>query len=128
MFRLFLAGVFAYLFAQTLLGWHPGALFAAVLFMLSGSFIFSLDMHHLDVECVLPVLLFGLEKMVRRPKSIAWPVVVTLSVFLSIVCGQPQSAFLILVFACAYYLFRLLSSGEGLGPKRQAEGWVCWQP
>ncbi len=116
LFRIFLAGAFTYLFARQLLGSEFSSLIAALLFMFSGSFLFSIDMHHLDVECVLPMLLFALEKMAASDNiGRRWHLLACIPVFLTLVGGQPQSAFLVLAFGCAYYLFRIFSLEDRRG-------------
>ena len=75
--------------------------------MLSG-YSLPFDMPHLSVEMLIP----GMFLATRTPTSPAKRAIfnVTLSAavtFLCIVGGMPESAFLILAFACAYFLFRL---------------------
>lgn len=108
-FRLFLAGIFTYLFMQSLRMPHLTSLFSAILFMLSGYLIFCIDMHHLDIEVLIPLVLLCFEKLLRSRRQTFWRLATLFTVFLTNVGGHPESTFLILCFGYIYYLFRLFS-------------------
>lgn len=110
--RLFLAGFFAYLFLRAISLSHLSSLFSALLFMLSGYFIFCIDMHHLDVEVFLPFILLCYEKIIQKAGLLKWGLLCSLGIIFLLSGGQPQSAFLILGIGFAYYFFRLLSFPE----------------
>lgn len=111
-FRLLLAGIFAYLYMRAIQLSHLTSLFSAILFMFSGYFIFNIDMHHLDVEIFLPFVFLCFEMMIQKNDSIKWGAFSCMAIFFTVVGGQPQSAFLILVFGYIYYLFRVFSFRE----------------
>jgi len=92
------------------------SLFASVLFMFSGYFIFCIDMHHLDVEIFLPLVFLCFENIVQGENILKWGTLGSLAVFMTIVGGQPQSSFLILSFGCLYFLFRVFSFKENRSP------------
>ena len=110
--RLFLAGIFTYAFLRAISVSHLSALFSSVLFMLSGYFIFGIDMHHLDAEIFLPFILLCYEKIVQKTNLLKWGLLGSLGVVFLLNGGQPQSAFLILGLGFIYYFFRLLSFSE----------------
>jgi hypothetical protein len=110
--RLYLAGFFAYLFLRAISLSHLSSLFSALLFMYSGYFIFSLDMHHLDVEVFLPFILLCYEKIIQKANLLKWGLLCSLGIIFLLNGGQPQSAFLILGIGFVYYFFRLLSFPE----------------
>ncbi|MBF0274712.1 MAG: YfhO family protein [Nitrospinae bacterium] len=112
LFRLFLAGFFAYLFMRAINASHLSSLFSSLLFMLSGYFIFSIDMHYLDVEIFLPLIFLCHEKIVQKENILRWGLLNSFGVVLLLCGGQPQSAALILGFGFFYYVFRLLSTSE----------------
>lgn len=116
-FRLLLAGIFAYLFMRSILVSHLPPLFTAILFMFCGYFIFSIDMNHLDVEVFLPFIFLCLERIVQHRGSLKWIIFYGIGIFFTIVGGQPQSAFLILSFATFYYFFRIIVFRENWGLK-----------
>jgi hypothetical protein len=106
--RLFVAGLLMFLFARMFVG-HLPAILAAVSFMLTGRFIVVMDMPFLSVEILLPGLLAAFELLLRRP---ARPTValVASGIALGITGGMPESLFMIVAFACLYFLFRLLTT------------------
>lgn len=112
LFRLFLAGMFAYLFMRAIKVSHLSGIFSSTLYMLSGYFIFSIDMHHLDTEIFLPFLLLCYEKIIQRANLLRWGILSSLAVVFLLSGGQPQSAALIMGLGFAYYFFRLLSCRE----------------
>ena len=115
--RLYLAGLFAYLFLRAISLSHLGSLFSSLLFMLSGYFIFTIDMHHLDVEVFLPFMLLCYEKIIQKNSLLKWGLLCSLGTVFLLSGGQPQSAFLIFGLGFAYYFFRLLSSSENRSAK-----------
>ena len=108
--RLFLAGILTFLFARLFLD-YAAAIFASIAFMLNGYFIIYLDMPHLSVEVLLPGLFLTFELLLRKT---SWPRMAAAAamISLSISGGMPESAFLVISFACLYVVFRLLQSRE----------------
>ena len=117
LFRLLLAGIFAYLFMQSIQISHLTSLFTSILFMFCGYFIFAIDMHHLDVEIFLPFVFLCLEKIIQKRGNLNWLILCGIGIFFTIVGGQPQSSFLILSFATFYYFFRVFAFRENWGVK-----------
>jgi hypothetical protein len=117
LFRLLLAGIFAYLFMRAIEVSYLTSIFSAVLFMFCGYFIFSIDMHHLDVEIFLPFAFLCVEKIIQNRRNLNWVILCGIGIFFTIVGGQPQSTFLILSFATFYYFFRVFAFRENGGLK-----------
>lgn len=105
--RLFVAGLFTYLYIRLFLTNIP-ALAGALAFMFSGYLIIYLNMPHLSVEVLLPAVFYVFELLLRNRdnRSIVTSSVV---VFLAIVGGMPESTFLVLSYGYIYYLFRFMS-------------------
>jgi hypothetical protein len=105
--RLWFAGIFTYFFLRFLVGFF-GAIAGGIAFMLTGYFVLFLNIDHLSTEILIPLLFYGFERLLRdgafRSKVIA-----AIAVFLSVVSGMPESTFLIVPFAAAYWLVRMLS-------------------
>ncbi len=115
--RLFLAGIFAYLFLRLFINKTP-ALFGSITFMFTGYFILYLNMPHLSVEVLLPAVFYCFELLLRR-SDFKRIVCAALIVFLTISGGMPESTFLILSFGYLYYLFRLFTD-----PSIRNEKWL----
>jgi hypothetical protein len=107
-FRLYVGGFFAFLFLRQFIAMVP-ALVGAAAFMFSGYFWLYLTLHQLSVEVLLPALLYGVERLLRRPSGGA-------AVFLGIVLGctvfggMPECTVLAVLFAMAYGLARLFGN------------------
>jgi hypothetical protein len=108
--RLFLGGVLMYLFAAQFLSALP-SVFAAVTFMLTGYFIVYLNITHLSVEVLTPGIFLTFELLARRN---SWAAVAGVAFMLLIANtgGMPESLFLILAFACLYFVCRVLFTPE----------------
>ena len=87
--RLLLAGIFAYLFLRAINLSHLSSLFSSLLFMLSGYFIISIDMHHLDVEIFLPFIFLCYEKIIRKANALKWGLLLSLGIIFLLTGGQP---------------------------------------
>jgi hypothetical protein len=108
--RLLVAGLLMYFFVRLFLD-RPASLSAAVTFMLSGYFILFLNMPHLSVEVLLPGAFLTVELLLRRNswEMVAWCAVV---VCLGVLGGMPESLFLLVAFACVYFVFRIAVTPE----------------
>jgi membrane protein YfhO len=108
--RLFLGAMLMYAFARQFLTALP-SLFAAVTFMLSGYFIIYLNIAHLSVEVLTPGLFLAFELLLRKN---SWAAVAGIAamILLGMTGGMPESLFLIVAFACLYFVCRLLSAAE----------------
>ena len=105
--RLLIAGLGAYLYLRLFLPFVP-ALAGGIVSMLAGYYILFLNMPHLSVEVLLPVLCFAIERLLRRQQRRDALLLLAI-VFLAIAGGMPESALLMLTFGAAYFVFRLLS-------------------
>jgi hypothetical protein len=111
--RLWIAGFFTYLFLKLFIR-HTPSLAGAVAFMFTGYFIIFLNMFHLSVEVMLPAVFFAFESLHRRfdTRTIVLSSVVVLTLILG---GAPESIFLVLTFACLYYLSRSITDSASSG-------------
>jgi hypothetical protein len=119
--RLFLAGIFAYLYLRLFLPFVP-SLAGGIAFMLSGYFILYMNIDHLGVDVLVAAVFWSFERLVREANR-RNVLITALIVFLSLAGGMPESAFLILSWGYAYFLFRLLSDRAlraGFGTRIQA--------
>lgn len=107
LFRLFLAGFFAYLYLRFFLGFAP-SLVGGIASLLAGFYIIYIAMPHLSVEVLLPALFFSIELLLRKPgkQSTLIHALVTLLILFG---GMPESALVVLSFGYAYFAFRVLS-------------------
>jgi len=110
--RLFLAGLFTYLFCRSVGLGRPGSLAAGIAYMLNGYFARHINMFHLNVETLLPLYLYSFERLVKRP-SRGNIVVASIAVLLAILGGAPESAFLALLVAGCYFVLRVVVSATG---------------
>ncbi len=105
--RLLIAGFFTYLFAAYFLD-RMSALFSAIAFMFCGYYILFLNMPHLSVEVLLPAYFWGLERMLRVRDRKNLPIL-SITVFLIMAGGMPESALLVLGFGMMYFFYRLFT-------------------
>ena len=111
--RFLLSGICAYLYLRLFLPFVP-SIAGGIACMLSGYYILFYDMPHLSVEMLIPALFLATERLLREQSTsnVMLSIAVT---FLCIVGGMPESAFLVLAFGYAYFLFRL-----AVGPHTRA--------
>ncbi len=103
--RFLVAGLCTCLYLRLFLPFVPSVA-GGIACMLSGYYILFYNMPHLSVEVLIPALFLATERLLRR-QSTANVILSIAVVFLCMVGGMPESAFLALAFACAYFLFRL---------------------
>src|SRR5437899_696556 len=104
--RLLLAGVFTFLFLRSLeIGW-VGAFGAAAGFMLCGYFMLWINESWLNVDALLPALLYGVERVVQTGAR-RWILFLAIAVCLAFLGGMPESTFVVVMFAAAYAGFRM---------------------
>lgn len=108
--RLFIGGLLMFLFARQFLSALP-SLFSAIAFSLTGYFTVFLNMPHLSVEVLTPGVLLVLELLLRRNSWTA-AAAVSAAILLGMTGGMPESLFLILAFAGAYFVCRVLFTPE----------------
>jgi hypothetical protein len=104
--KLFIAGFFTYCFMREINIGREGSFASSVAFMLNGYFIFYLNMVHLNVEVLLPLLLFVFERLVKTHdyKHIIFAGIV---LAISILGGMPEATLFALLLVVTYYIFRI---------------------
>lgn len=108
--RIFLAGVFAYLFFRFFFSFFP-ALSGAVSLMLCGYFMVYFSLSHLSVEVLIAAVFYSVERLLRKP-ALQSILLVACIFFVTVVGGMPESAFLLWGYGYAYALFRLITAAE----------------
>ena len=105
MARFLVAGLFTYLFARRLGTNGIAALAAAVAFSFSGFFMVYINGQPPDFAMLVPVVLYSFELLFqrRRAGTIAFA---TVAVALSVLSGNPEGTFVLLLFGGGYYLAR----------------------
>jgi hypothetical protein len=111
MLRIYVAGLFAFLFLRMWLRFVP-ALAGALSFMYAGYLWLFLTHPQLSVDVLLPALLYAVELVVRRPRG-RTGVLLAVFVALSVLGGMPESTFVDVLFAYAYAAYRVLSVRDG---------------
>lgn len=106
LFRLLLAGFFTFMFLRLINIRMAGSIAGALTFMLSGYLMFYVNMAHLNVEILIPLMLFATELLIRK-RSLWSVVLMATTSALVIVGGMPESALLNFGFAFAYLAYRL---------------------
>jgi hypothetical protein len=104
--KLFFAGFFTYCFMRELKINQLGSFASAIAFMLNGYFIFYLNMVHLNVEVLLPLLLFSFEKLTKT-QDIKHIIFAGIALAFAILGGMPESTLFALFLAVSYYVFRI---------------------
>ncbi len=110
--RLFLAGLFTYLFCRCWGLGRGGALAAGIAYMLNGYFARHVNMFHLNVEVLLPLYLYAFERLVRGP-SRGNILIAAVAVLVAVLGGAPESAFLALTVAGCYFVVRVIAAAGG---------------
>jgi hypothetical protein len=100
--RLWIAGVFTYMFlTRAGLGW-TAATVGGIAYMLSGAFVWFINLEqYVNNAMVVPIWFLAIERFVTKPdrRSSAW---VALAVGLMLLAGQPEIAFYALVAGGLY--------------------------
>ncbi len=104
--RLFVAGFGMYLFLRFFVSFLP-AIGGGVAAMLAGYYIFFITMQQTSVEVILPGALLAGEWLLRKADFLS-VVYFSLAIWLVMVGGMPESAFLLLVFLYGYVVTRVL--------------------
>jgi hypothetical protein len=103
--RFLLAGLCTYLYLRLFLPFVP-AIAGGIACMLSGYFVLFFDMPELSVNILVPALFLAAERLLREQRT-ANVILSSAVTCLCILGGMPESAFLVLGFGGAYFLFRL---------------------
>lgn len=112
LFRLLIAGVFAYAYMRKIRVSRLGSFATGMAFMLNGYFISLMNMPHISVEVLLPALLLSCEKVLKGERK-SGMVLGICSVAFAMVGGNPEAAFFAMAFMTIYYFWRCLSPFEG---------------
>ncbi len=103
--RLLAAGIFTFMFLRLIKINISGSIAGALTFMLSGYFVFFINMNHLNVEILLPLMLFSVEYL-HQKKNFLSITILAISSALVIMGGAPEPMALNFVFAGAYFFYR----------------------
>ena len=116
--RLFVAGLFTYLFARRLELSKIAAFGAAVAFPFSGFFMLYINMPHVDFAILMPVTVYAFDLLFHRPG--AWSkIFATVVVALAVLHGNPEGTVAVLVFGSTYYVAKVATEAHrqrGLRP------------
>jgi len=102
--RLYLAGLFTYLFARRLGLGVTASLVSALSFMLTGYFTRHIYMSHLNVEILIPAVMLTFGELARRGGA-KWFTAAVATVWLTIVGGFPEATLYALALGALYYLW-----------------------
>jgi hypothetical protein len=114
--RLFVAGIFTFLFAREIGLSKPGALLAMVTFTFGGPMITWLGYPLSAVIVWLPAMLLTTERMLTR-RSRLYTIANGLTIGAQFLGGHPETSFHLMLTWAAYVLYRLVSL-EGWRPSR----------
>ena len=117
MARFFVAGLFTYLFARRLGTNGIAAFAAAVAFSFSGFFMVYVNGQPPDFAMLVPVVLYSFELLFQR-RSAGTIAFATLAVALSVLSGNPEGTFALLLFGGGYYLARAATEAYRQGSLR----------
>lgn len=108
--RLFVAGLFAFLFLRLFVAFWP-ALGGGISFMLTGYFLLYPNIAHISVEALIPAWFLVIECWLRRQRGLQTALLgFTLTAI--ILGGMPESALLDISFGYLYFIFRVASDRE----------------
>ena len=114
--RLFVAGIFTFLFAREIGLGRPGALLAMMAFTFSGPLIVWLGHPHSLVIVWLPAMLLTIERTLTR-RSGLYVIASGLTVGAQFLGGHPETSFHVMLVWTAYALYRAIFL-EGWRPSR----------
>ena len=106
--RLFVAGIFTFLFAREIGLDRPGALLAMVAFTFSGPMIVWLGHPHSLAIVWLPAMLLTTERALSRRKGL-YVIASGLTVGAQFLGGHPETSFHVMLVWVAYALYRAIS-------------------
>jgi hypothetical protein len=121
--RLWIAGIFTYCFLSLLrLGWVAAA-FGAVGYMLSGTFVWFINLEqYVNAAMMAPIWFWAVELLVQRP-DVRRSALVALAVGLSLLAGQPEITFYTLVAGGLYGIARRVMCSAPSTTHRTAIAW-----
>lgn len=116
--RLFGAGLFTYLFLYLIGCSHVAAIGGGAAYMFSGPLIGWLNTVTMNVDCLLPLLLFAGEHVLRGHRPWALPLA-SLAVALTILGGHPEHTFFVHLTGLIYVIYRVWTGDSRL------RSWQC---
>lgn len=112
LFRLFVAAFFTFLFARSIGIGVNGGLVAAMIFALSGHFIYYVNMPDLDAQIWLPALALTALKLLQNARYRYFLLTIALTALI-VLAGMPESAFYIFLFIGAFAFAYIASVHTG---------------
>lgn len=111
--RLWIAGFFTFLFLRRAGAGPPSAFLAGLLYMLSGTFVWFINLEQMvNVAMVAPLLLWGVERLWAGPWTRGVPAL-GVAIALVFLAGQPEVALFVFILGTAYALYRVAGAGRG---------------
>lgn len=111
--RLVLGGWFAYLFLREHALRRAAAFGAGLLYLGSGYMVLSMNLSNAAGEAMIPALFWGVERLVRRGGRYRDFALTAGLMAMTLVSGNPQSAFLAFAAAAPYALLRVFAGPRG---------------
>ncbi len=102
--RLYLAGLFTYLFVRRLGAGVAASLVSALSFMLTGYFTRHIYMSHLNVEVLLPLVMLTFNELARRGGA-KWFAAAAATTWLAVVGGFPEATYYTLALGALHFLW-----------------------
>ena len=111
--RLLIAGFFSFLFLSRIGLSFSASLLGGIFYMFSGTMVWFINLEQMtNVAMMLPVLLYSLELMVRKPGGMQMAILGVICA-LVLLGGQPEVAFYVMFLAVCYFVFRALQLYRG---------------
>jgi hypothetical protein len=107
--RLWLAGLFTYVFQKNHKTSKESAFVGAVLYMLSGAFTWYISMDHLNVIMLMPLLLLAVDRLVMGKKA-SDICLASFAIMLSLLGAHIESIILQFILVLFYYVFRVIGT------------------
>ncbi|MCZ6602728.1 MAG: YfhO family protein [Planctomycetota bacterium] len=103
--RLFLSGIFMFLYLRSMGLERPGSIFGAYGYMLCGFQVWNVNLVFVNSSLLLPLLLYFAERAVRRPgMRTVGPLAATVA--LQIFAGSPEPSAFAILLAAVYVVYR----------------------
>lgn len=107
LFRLFIAGIFMYLFLRRIGINILASSMGSFLFMLAPPHIACINQFQMDTVVFIPAILYFLEKSFTESNKKNW-IWVSISIALAILGGNPEECFLVMILITFYFLTRII--------------------
>lgn len=106
LFRFFIAGFTCYLFARRQGIDFIGGIAAGALFMFSGYFMTSGNHPQVKTESLLPLVLYGYDRLVDIVDSRKWAWLCALIIGWAIIAAMPEATFFVLFLGSLWYFYK----------------------